>query len=483
MNLNNNISLVLQGFIEQFNDSRKPPLIAITIFVIIAAIMLYFGVYRSYGLIVLGIIVSIVILYLFIIYPRFWIYTITLSLFIFFRKAEEGVSALDVITGLLYLLTLFAWLIWQFAFKRTKLVTNIGDWFVIAFFILLFGNSIIAVVHGVSFLNWIREYSIMALVLFYFPIRHYFYEEKYLIRLIILLGFAIVMTDLQQFYDYYKLSMTNIVYAYQIISSVRINQVIYTAATAFGIIFVLYEKKFSKQMIFLSFTMLNVIAIVSTFSRTFWIILLFEIVLFIILVPIKQKIKLLAYSFIISAAFFITIMLVFSNRATAAFQLMENRLESSTKGRKDVSVVGRLAEYDVVLKRISEYPLGGNGLAKEFTFMFPVKRHTIHTLTTHNGYLFLFYRIGIPLSLFYIFFLFYFTIKSFTLFFRSKENLYKILSLGSFCGLLVMIISDFSSTQFCVRDGSFVLAFAFAFYSIAEKNNRKNSNQLNDYSN
>ena len=431
--------------------------------------MFYFGVYRHNELIFLGIIISLLFLYLFIKYPRFWIYTITFSLFIFFRNMGEGVSAMDVITGLLYLCTLFAWLFWQIAIKRTKLVTNIGDWFVIAFFILLLGNSIIAVVHGVTFLNWLREYSIMALVLFYFPIRYYFSEEKYLIRLILLLALVIVLTDLQQFYDYYRIGMSNVVYAYQMLITSRINQVLYTSATAIGILFVLYEKKILRQIIFIIFTMLSGLALITSFSRTFWIILLLEMILFIFIVPVRQKMKLAVYSLIISGAIILTVLLVFRGRSAVAFKVIENRLESSTKGRKDVSVVSRLVEYDVVLKRISEYPLGGNGLAKEFSFMFPIKRHTVHTITTHNGFFFLFYRIGIPLSLFYIFFLMYFTIKSFIMFFRSKENLYKILALGSFCGLLVMIISDFSSTQFNIRDSVFVMAFAFAFTQIAEK--------------
>jgi hypothetical protein len=162
-------------------------------------------------------------------------------------------------------------------------------------------------------------------------------------------------------------------------------------------------------------------------------------------------------------------LIVFKSNTTVVLKAFEHRLTSSTQGRKDPSVQARLAEYKVVLNRIAEYPLGGNGLSKEFSFLNPIKNITAHTITTHNGFFFLFYRIGIPLAIFYIFFLLYFSVKSFVLFFKSNNNFYKILALGSFCGLLVMIISDFSSTQFIIRDGVFVMAFAFAFTQIAEK--------------
>ncbi|TAL68457.1 MAG: O-antigen ligase domain-containing protein [Bacteroidetes bacterium] len=455
----------------------KLPIIAVISLAIMSSLMIYFGIVKENGYIVLGIIIGLTLCYFFIKYPRFWLYTITFSLFIFFRKGEEGVSTFDLITGILYIGTLYPWLFWQIAVKRKKLIENIGDWFIIAFFILLIGNSLIAVAHGVTFLDWSREYLMTTLILFYFPFKYYFNDEKHLKRLLVLLAIVCILTDFQQFYDYYTIGMTNVVYAYEVLVSARIDQNLYTASTAFGILFALYEKKFSLRILYLIFTVINGFALISSFSRTFWIILLIEIVLFLFIIPMKQKIKLIYYLSFFSLALIITVMIAFKGNTLIILKAYEYRLTSSTQGRKDPSIQARLAEYQVVLKRISEYPLGGNGFFKEFSFFNPIKKSTSHTITTHNGFFYLFYRIGIPLSLFFIFFLLFFTIKSFLLFFKIKENFYKVLSLGSFCGLIVMIVSDFSSTQFNVRDGVFVLAFTFAFTTIAEKKffeNKKN---------
>ena len=469
MKQNYTTSLELPGLPRLFSYNNKLPALAIASFALVSLIMLYIGIYRQNEYIVLGIILGSALIYFFIKYPRFWLYTITFSLFIFFRKSEVGVSILDVIAAFLYLVTLFSWFFWQIAIKRAKLVTNLGDWFILAFFILLFSNSIIAVIHGVSFLDWIREYSIMALALFYFPYRYYFSDEKYLKRLLILLAAVCILTELQQLYDYYQIGMANVVYAYQILISARINQALFTTTTAFGILAILFEKKFLRQFIYIILTIISAFALISSFSRTFWLILLIQLVIFIIILPAKEKIKLITYSIAFSTVLILTVMIAFEGGTTVALKAYEYRLSSSTQGRKDPSVQARLAEYKVVLKRISEYPMGGNGLEKKFSFFNPIAHASAHTSITHNGFLFLFYKICIPLSLFYIFFLLYFTIKSFILFFRSKENFYKILSLGSFCGLLVMIISDFSTTLFNVRDGVFVMAFAFAFTQITEK--------------
>ncbi|MCL5990517.1 MAG: O-antigen ligase family protein [Bacteroidetes bacterium] len=283
--------------------------------------------------------------------------------------------------------------------------------------------------NGVSFFDWIREYSIMSLVLFYLPIRYYFSEEKYLKRLLILLAVVCILTDLQQFYDYYQISKINIVYAYQILITRNINQTLFTSASAFGILFLLSEKKFNRQMILMAFTTLNTLALISSFSRTYWIILIFEILLFFIILPVKQKFKLATYLIIFSSVITLTVMIAFRGGAFVALQAIERRLETSTKGRKDPSVQSRFAEYKAVLNKISDYPFSGNGLSNKIRFMEPIKNEAKNTTTIHNGYFYLFHRIGIPLSLFYLFFLIYFTINSFVVYLKCKVNLYKILSL------------------------------------------------------
>ncbi|MBI5325202.1 MAG: O-antigen ligase family protein [Ignavibacteriae bacterium] len=461
-----------ENSIFSFNKNISP-YIATVILALISLLILYLGIIKEIGLVILGIIVGSALFYFFIKYPRFWIYTITFSLFIFFRQSDVGVSVFDIITGSLYIGTLYPWLVWQIAFKRTKLVENTGDWILLAFYILLIGNSIISVINGVDILDWIREYSITSLVLFYFPIKQYFSEEKYLKRLLLLLAIVCVITDFEQFYDYYNIGMSNVVYVYQVLISARINQPLFATSAAIGILFILYEKKFSRQLLYIIFTLINVLALISSFARTFWIILLIEIIIFLIIMPRRKKIKIAIYSLIFLGTITFTIMLAFKGNTFIILKAFENRLTSSTAGRKDPSVQARLYEYEVVLKNIAEYPLGGSGFYDTFKFFNPILHMTTNTTTTHNGYFFLFYRLGIPLSLFYIFFLVYFTMKSFINYFRCQDNLYKIISLAAFCGLFVMVISDFSSTQFDVRDGVFVLAFSFAFTSIAEKNSLK----------
>ncbi len=459
------------SFLEEKPYLPIVPLILLSLIIIVSS---YFGIIQKNGLIVLGLITGVLLFILFVKYPKFWLYSVTAFTIVFFRASAEGVSALDVISGFIYQGTLFTWLFWQIGVKHTKIARNIADWCIIFFFVFLSFNSIIAVMNGVLFLNWFREYSMMALILYYFPIRHYFSDRKDLTGLLILFGFVLLITDFQQFYDYYHKAMMNIVYAYQLKSAPNINQVLFTSSTITCILFALYQKKFINQLLILILASLTAFALVSTFSRTFWIILLIELVVIFFYVPLTKKLRLSIYSVILIASFSIFVFYVFKGGYDIAIKVVENRLKSSELGLKDISVESRLQEYQSVLKKIEQFPLGGNGMTKQFSFLNPIKNETTITDIQHNGYLFLFYRMGIPLSIFYLFALLFFTFRSAILSWKIKDNFYKLVALGALSVLITVVISDFTCTQFASRDGTFVIALAYAFAGIAEKNFSEN---------
>jgi O-antigen ligase len=161
------------------------------------------------------------------------------------------------------------------------------------------------------------------------------------------------------------------------------------------------------------------------------------------------------------------VLFLFPNISGIIFQVMENRLFSSTQGKQDLSVVSRLTEYDVVIHKIAENPLGGNGLGKEFHFLNPISTLTVHTTFTHNGYLYFSYRLGIPLFLFYLFSLLYNFFISLRLSWNTKNDFTRVVSLSAMGWILILIISDFSTTQFMMRDGIFVTALAYGMTAIA----------------
>lgn len=399
---------------------------------------------------------------------RFWIYSIFLLSPLYFRGQSEGVNFFDIFFAIYYSGTIAFWFFWYLFVQKKSFISNIADFLLFLFYILCIVNLFIAVLNGVPFLTATRELLVFFYTLFYFPIKEYFGERKYFVNFLIILAVSLIINDLGQFYEYYsRLSEGGLQYAYQFAAAVRINQSIYSFTIISGIVlFFVPQKKSTKFIIFL-LVLLTTLALVITFSRTFWAIVLAELVLLLFFLQLKHKIQLSLYIASIAVIFLLVANIFFGNISKIFFQVLENRLTSTTQGKADISVQTRLNEWKVAISKIEELPMGGNGFAKKFPYYNPISQSTFNSHLIHNGYLFLMHRVGIPMSLLYFFCLFYFLLKSLVTSIRLKNQLYKLIALSGFLGVVTMIIGNLTSPQFTYRDGAFTVALCFAFSELA----------------
>lgn len=412
-------------------------------------------------------------------FQKIWLHSIIFLSPIYFRgSGSEGVSFMDVFFAVYFFGSLLLWLFWTILIQKKKIFHNVADFLLFAFYILALGTIGLSIANGTQLLDALREYIVIFMVLYYFPFRENFEDKKDLILLGFNFSFSVLINDLGQFYDYYKGLQNGLQYAYQIVTAVRINQTIFTFTIISGILFFLYPQKTISRIWILLVVSVTSIALITTFSRSFWVLVLVSVVFLFIVVPLKQKILLTISVFTISIAILFSFNFYFKDKAKIAMKVVENRLESSKQGSKDVSLQVRLVEYNALYKRIKENPLGGNGFFKKFTFYNIIDQVTARTITVHNGYLYLLYRLGIPLTLTFLFVYFYFAFKSLkVLFMLKKEELfYKFVAISGFIGLFILISADLASSQFIYRDGTFVAALSFAFIEITYKK----LNELNE---
>ncbi|MDA3843399.1 MAG: O-antigen ligase family protein [Candidatus Kapabacteria bacterium] len=449
------------------SDNRIPILAAVS-FLLLSAGLMYLGIIVDKGIYVLAGIAVISMVVVFVRNPRIWIYSVGMFTFLFFRDMKEGVSVLDVMTGVFFLGTLSIWLLWQLVVTREKLIENTADRLLLFFFLFMILNIIIAIFNAVDPLDWIREFTIFSLILYAFPIKRYFKEKKHIMRLMILMAVVVIGVDFMQFWQYYK-ALGDLVYAYQLSSTVRVNQTLYTAAVSMGVVFALYQKRFSRQLIWVVFSAVTIGALVTSFSRTFWIILMLNIVLMYFFMTPARRRRLLTYSVVIAVAVISLIIAVFGDNTMLMYEMIEKRFTSSTQGTKDISLQARFDEWSEVTDKIQENPLAGNGMHKKFHFFNPIDLNTTRTANIHNGYLYISYRAGIPLAIFFFAALFIYAYRSYILSKYLKSDFYRMLAVGSMMTMLLLILSDFTSAQIATRDGVFVLAFTYAFISAAEK--------------
>jgi O-antigen ligase len=450
---------------------------SVSILTLLTAAAIWVGIDQEYGLIVLAGIVGILLIYAFVKHPKFWLYFVAVFSGTYFVETKPGVSAYDVITGIFLLGGLFFWLIWVIGVKKVRLFRNSADKALLIFFLFAPFNAVIAIINEVTFLDWVREFGSYAMILYYFPIRYHIREKKEIITFLSCFSIAVLYCVFNQFYAYNQRAISMAVYAFELERSLRINQTLFTAATIFGMVFTLYTKKPILKTLLLIFTVLSFGALLVSFSRTFWVILIAVILIMMFYIDKKSRIQILTATIVIMAAIFGIVYFVFKENTVVILKVAEKRLTSTTKGQKDESVQIRFSEYEKVFDGIWNYPLAGNGLGKKISFFDPFGLYTIKTNIIHNGYLWFLFRFGIPASLLIFFFYLYYLFKLEKLARKTEDKFTKTLYLSCFMLMLLMIISDFTSAQFMYRDGIFTSVIAIAF---AEKfvNYNRNNNQI-----
>jgi len=402
-------------------------------------------------------------------FQRIWIYLILLTSPIYLRTGSEGVEFIDIIFAAFYFGTLYFWFFWTLFVAKKSIFRNIADFFLLTFFVLGFALALNSYLNGVHLVDSMRELVLISFVLYYFPIRENFAEKKHLIFFSIIFSIAIFLNSLGQIYDYYRNISAGLQYAYQLLSStkIRINQTLFSFTILSSSLFMLIKQKLLTRIWLVISIISSSIALLTTFSRTFWLITLLVFGVYIVVLPFKHKIRLGLSGILVLGSIFLVSQLFFKERSDVVIQVIEKRFLSTSKGIKDLSLTARLKEYQTVIQKIKEYPIQGNGFFKEFRFYSVLEQETATTTTIHNGYLFLFYRVGIPLGLMFIFCVFYFFIKSLKNIYLIDDVFYKFVSVAALTGLIVMIISGFTSSQFLYRDGTFLFAVSFALVEIS----------------
>jgi hypothetical protein len=456
-----------------------PLLLSLGFFAILTLMILY-GTLSEGFLIVFAVMLALPLIFLTIRYPKFWIYTIALSNIIFLNSRGSDITPVEILIVSEYLATIMIWLFWEIFVNRNKIIDNLADLAIIFFVVFIFLNSIIAILNDVDILLWSREALNLLLIILYFPIKKYFIEKKDVIKLLLVYSVVVTATAFIHFYTYANALNTDLKYAFELVRGMSVNQTLFTSASMFGLIFALYMKNKIRSILLIAFTVISIGGLIMSFSRTFWLFLLIGIFIIIFYLTGKQKMKLLLYSSIVSLILISSAFFLFQDKAQVVLTLIENRFVSTKSGAKDISVQARFVEYESVWRHIEEYPMAGTGLAYKFTFYNFLTQRTVRTSFIHNSYLFIMMKLGIPIMIVCFFPYIFYIIKGERYARKSDDEFFRLLSLGSFLSLVLMIVSNFTAAQIIMRESVFVTIMSFALISIVIKNFENSRKIIND---
>jgi hypothetical protein len=447
---------------ELLNDNKQIILVSSGILVILALAGLWLSADGGNGLFVLAGIFGILMISLIIKYPKLWLYSIAISSFSFFRASSEGVSTADVLYGGYFIASTFIWIFWKMVVQRERIVTNIADWSILFFFFFLIINSFWSFSDDVQLFDWFREYSLFSTVLLYFPIKYYIREKNDIVTLLVCFGISIAICSVDQLRMYKENALTQVVFAYQLGISVRVNQTLFSAGILYSVILSLIDMKAWKRALVFLFFMLSTSALLVSFSRSFWLLIIASMIVLFFYINKKQRIMLLVGLLFVSIIGTIVFFNVFKEKSKMMTTIIEKRILSSTQGTKDISVQLRLMEYEQVFRGIAASPWFGNGLGKKIEFYDPNMHWTFRAFNIHNSYFFIVYRVGIPLALFFFFPVIYRIFWGERLARRIDDKFHKALLLGATATIVLITVASFASAQFFNRDGTVVLAVSYA---------------------
>ncbi len=414
---------------------------------------------------VLGIAIGIPLVALMIKYPKLWLWTLAISSFEFFRTSDLKIGVGDILFGVLIIAGTYIWLFWKILIQREKIVNSIGDWLIIFFYIGLLFNLGIASLYDVKFLDWFREYTLFSNILLYFPFKYYIKDKKDIITILVLFGISVALSAADQVRMYREIALAQAIYAYQLGTSVRLNQPLFSATIFFSLIMALLPMKTIYRIMLWGLGFLSMAALIVSFSRSFWIFVAIAVVYMLFYLSKRHRKVLIISLLLLAIAGTVTLFTVFNDKADLMIMVLKNRVLSSTKGTKDVSLELRLVEYEEVLNRIGQHPWFGNGMGNHVDFYVPFLHLTTHTKNTHNGYFFALFRFGIPLTIVFVSFLIYYLLAGERLARKLKEPFYKYLMLASAVSLIMLMVTSFLSNQFFQRDTGIIIALSFAFIS------------------
>jgi hypothetical protein len=439
------------------------PGILISLMVIISGLSFYVGIEGLNGIIILGMIISSLVLILVLKIEKFWIYSLFALAPVYFYGTKPGISPNDIFMSVYMTSFLFFWFINTIIIKKEKIIHSTADWLLIFFYLLSLLSMVISLLNDITFIDWAREFSLYSVCLLYFPLKYYIKEKKEIQLLLIIFAISIFLSDFYQVYMYKQTALQDVLYAYQLGNSVRLNQAIFTSAAFMGFIFAIFAKTLLNKLMLFIFSFMTTIALVTSFSRTFWIIIALEIFLSFLILPMKKKREIITMAIVVSTLFISISFLVFKENSQIFLKVAENRLTSSSKGTKDESVQARFVEYESAFKEIKKYPIAGNGLGARLNIYDYFTLKTAKQGNIHNAYIFIMHRWGIVIGLIFVSIIIINFFTSLNGLFKLKNEFYKIIAFGAVGGYMTLLISGFTTAMYFYRDSQFVLAMIFFF--------------------
>jgi O-antigen ligase len=385
---------------------------------------------------------------------------------LFFQRTE-GVAASELVFAIFFYGMLILWLVDALFVKRQKLLSVPGDRLLLIFLMLAAFSIVPAAAGGNKLFLWVREFVVFAALLFYFPLREALATakgRKIVYGAFLLVSLAIAMKNLYE----YRSGTAVAMYVWQLLGARQTaNEPLFMAVILAALAVWMTSSKRWAQVACLFIVPFFSLSLIFTFSRGYWLGTLLGAMVLLLLGNRQEKRKLLLFVAIVALAAVGVIVVVFSDIFLALLSMVARRFFSATTAASDRSLANRLVEAGVVWDLIMRNPIIGAGLGAEYSYYHLLRSSTQKTLFVHNGYLYLWFKLGI-FGLLVFLGTFLAKISQGVRIIRERNVLFRNpFVLASTAILIAMLQVSFTSPQFYARDSVLIICICWATIAAA----------------
>lgn len=385
--------------------------------------------------------------------------TIVLLGYVVISGKAEGIQATEVLYGLYYLAFVTYWFTTRLMFYRAPLVYHSEDRALLL--LLAYGTAsvILTLLFGGRLSDFRGEWVALTFYALYFPVREACLKhQRYVYVVAGILTWIVAFAAVRNFLDYQQRIMMA-TQAWQVLKGrVVINEMTLMFGSIGLVTFLVYAHTWRMRLSLLGTFAIAFGGLLLTQGRVAWLSFLLGCFLLFLLTDRHRKGRLLLLA-VAGGAFLLALALVLiPDFLSLIIAGITSRFTSLSGAGQDISLINRLAESEAVWNRITLNPLLGYGLGASYSAYDLIYQATTHRVYVHNGYLYMWYGLGL-VGLGLLLFWWFRVIRRSFIFFRSSLNdsFERTLALVVVCCFAVQLFYTLTSNPLAHREGPLMM--------------------------
>jgi len=328
----------------------------------------------------------------------------------------------------------------------------------LVFFIFLIYGIFLGFLSGAMMKNRIDDMTILFPFFTYFIFRDHIKDDTTIRNILLLIVLMILLITLRNIRNYQQI-LLEAVMDWQIQKArVAKNEVFLMLGSVGFLIVYAFQTKWIPRLIYLGLFVIAFSGLILTQSRGYWLAFLVSMTLFFLFADrgVRFNIVITVVVMIIGAAF-----VAFTYYYSATMLIIENFTYrfSVTGGvaKLDASLLERVLEAQRVWERIVVNPFAGYGLGYTYPRYGIIYGYSTHTSYIHNGYLAIWFKLGLFGLLAILYYVFQLLKTNFQLLKRGTSPFTRQLAMILFCQVSGMMVVNITSPQFLGFDSVLLL--------------------------